>query len=162
MESPPKKSRLKIAIPMLIVLAVVCSGTVPMIGIVAAIAIPNFVAMQYRAKRAEVPANVDIIKTAELAHEAAFGTFIGQEELVPRSEWELGKEPVSWKAGTGFDTLAWAPDGMVRGSYRVEITDGGADFIVHGLCDVDGDGTLAHYTATRTTNAVLIAPNHVY
>ena len=31
---------------------------VAIIGILAAIAIPNFVAMQYRAKRAEVPSNV--------------------------------------------------------------------------------------------------------
>ena len=49
---------------------------VAIIGILAAIAIPNFVEMQYRAKRAEIPANVDGIKTAEMAYDAAFDTFI--------------------------------------------------------------------------------------
>ena len=48
---------------------------VAIIGILAAIAIPNFVAMQYRAKRSEVPSNVDGIKTAELAYDAAFDTY---------------------------------------------------------------------------------------
>ena len=45
---------------------------VAIIGILAAIAIPNFVDMQYRAKRAEVPSNVDGIKTAQIAYDAAF------------------------------------------------------------------------------------------
>jgi hypothetical protein len=40
---------------------------VAMIGVLAAIAIPNFVEMQYRAKRAEVPNMVDRIKVAEWA-----------------------------------------------------------------------------------------------
>ena len=40
---------------------------VAIIGILAAIAIPNFVAMQSKSKRPEVPGNVDAIKTAELA-----------------------------------------------------------------------------------------------
>ena len=33
---------------------------VAIIGILAAVAIPNFVAMAYRAKRAEVPPNVEV------------------------------------------------------------------------------------------------------
>ena len=41
---------------------------VAIIGILAAIAIPNFVEMQYRAKRAEIPSNVDGIKTAEMGY----------------------------------------------------------------------------------------------
>ena len=49
---------------------------VAIIGILAAIAIPNFVAMQLKAKRSEVPSNVDGIKTAEVAYEAAFDAYL--------------------------------------------------------------------------------------
>ena len=41
---------------------------VAIIGILAAIAIPNFLAMQLRAKRAELPSNLDGIRTAEKAY----------------------------------------------------------------------------------------------
>ena len=58
---------------------------VAIIGILAAIAIPNFVDMQYRAKRAEVPSNVDGIKTAELAYEASFDQFVAQTTFRPNS-----------------------------------------------------------------------------
>ena len=48
---------------------------VAIIGILAAIAIPNFVAMQLRAKRSELPTNVDAIRTAELAYEHEWDQF---------------------------------------------------------------------------------------
>ena len=59
---------------------------VAIIGILAAIAIPNFMDMQYRAKRAEVPACVDGIKTAEMGYEAACDKFIYTEVLRPKEE----------------------------------------------------------------------------
>ena len=37
---------------------------IAIIGILAAIAIPNFIEMQYRAKRAEIPANVLLVPLA--------------------------------------------------------------------------------------------------
>ena len=160
MESSPKTSGLRKIAPFLVVLIVVCSGAVPMLGILAAIAIPNFVAMQYRAKRAEVSVNVDGIRTAQLSHMASSDEFVAQDEWVPSAR--TGKSLQSWMTGTGFDELGWAPDGMVRGVYRVEITDDGQDFSVHGLCDIDGDGLEAHYTATRSTAATAVTDNHVY
>jgi prepilin-type N-terminal cleavage/methylation domain-containing protein len=48
---------------------------VAIIGILAAIAIPNFLAMQLRAKRAELPSNLDGIRTAEKAYQAEWDTF---------------------------------------------------------------------------------------
>ena len=66
---------------------------VAIIGILAAIAIPNFVAMQYRAKRAEVPSNVDGIKTAQLAYDAARAARVPLPPLLPEGEDPEG-EPV--------------------------------------------------------------------
>ena len=49
---------------------------VAIIGILAAIAIPNFVSMQYKSKRSEVPTNLKAIKTAEVAYESNFDVFV--------------------------------------------------------------------------------------
>ena len=133
---------------------------VAIIGILAAIAIPNFVAMQYRAKRSEVPSNVDGIKTAELAYDAAFDTYIQESSFQPDSS--PGKKQRNWQPGSAFDTLGWSPDGEVRGSYWVEVRPDGGDFVVHGIGDVDGDGYPCHYTATSSLNAMLISSPHAY
>ena len=124
---------------------------VAIIGILAAIAIPNFVNMQYRAKRAEVPANVDGIKTAELAYEASFDTFV---ETDPQPSSLGNKTQQSFPTDSNFATLGWEPDGDVRGQYDVDL-DGVTGFDVHGKCDVDGDTNEASYKATENTNAGL-------
>ncbi|MCK6505912.1 type II secretion system GspH family protein [Myxococcota bacterium] len=131
---------------------------VAIIGILAAIAIPNFVEMQYRAKRSEAPGNVDGIKTAELAYDAAFDTFItstAQPSTLP------GKTQVAWPSGTAFNTLGWSPDGKVRGQYAVE-TLSSTDFMVTGTINVDGDGSNSSWTATKTVNATMNTGNSVY
>ena len=131
---------------------------VAIIGILAAIAIPNFVDMQYRAKRAEIPSNVDGIKTAELAYEASFDAFVAETSEQPNSS--PNKQQRSWNTGSNFDTLGWSPDGDVRGSYGVktDITE----FKTWGRCDVDGDGNRAHYDATTTQNATAGSGSNVY
>lgn len=128
---------------------------IPIIGILAAIAIPNFVKMQYRAKRAELPSNVDGIKTAELAYDAEFDQFVAVSAPHPRAIEALSKAQAPWGPGSAFETLAWYPDEMVRGTYWVEVSD--TDFVVHGVADIDGDGVLSHYTATRTVNATMVS-----
>jgi type IV pilus assembly protein PilA len=132
---------------------------VAIIGILAAIAIPNFVAMQYRAKRAEVPGNVDGIKTAELAYDAAFDTFVVEATFRPAAA--VNKTQQTWVAGSAFDTLGWSPDGQVRGMYKVASTSS-TDFLVTGECDVDGDAANARYTATKSVNATQSTANDIY
>ena len=130
---------------------------VAIIGILAAIAIPNFVDMQYRAKRAEIPSNVDGIKTAELAYEASFDAFVRQSTERPNSS--PNKQQRAW-SGASFDTLGWAPDGDVRGSYLV--TTSPTLFMAMGRCDVDGDGTPATYSATNTSNPTPSTGPNIY
>ena len=139
---------------------------VAIIGILAAIAIPNFVEMQYRAKRAELPANVDGIKTAEMGYDAAFDTFIAAS--VYPSTGPSGKAPQAWDATSsgGFQTLGWQPDGQVRGSYTVTTVDAattpGGDFVVTGQGDIDGDSVLSSYTATKSINTTFNNNNDTY
>jgi type IV pilus assembly protein PilA len=132
---------------------------VAIIGILAAIAIPNFVAMQYRAKRAEIPANVDGIKTAEIAYDAAFDQYIQQTGFHPSAS--VGKAQATWTAGSAFDTIGWAPDGKVRGSYKL-VSISSTDFLVTGISDVDGDGVQASYTAQKSINTVPTTTNNIY
>jgi len=126
---------------------------VAIIGILAAIAIPNFTKMQLKSKRAELPGNVDAIKTAEFAYAAAYDTYLN---AVDAPDTTPDKSPRPWVTNTAFTKLSWEPDGEVRGSYAVAgVTD--FDFNVHGYCDVDGEGTQAHYRATSSTNTTLDA-----
>jgi len=132
---------------------------VAIIGILAAIAIPNFVDMQYRAKRAEVPSNVDGIKTAQIAYDAAFDTYIQITTFTPSST--VGKTQQTWSSGTNFDTLGWGPDGKVRGAYKVASLSS-TDFRVTGICDVDGDSSNASFTATKSVNTAMLTGATIY
>jgi len=132
---------------------------VAIIGILASIAIPNFVSMQYRAKRAELPTNVEGIRVAETAYEASFDAWQEIANFNPTSS--PSKAKVTWVTGTGFDTLGWAPDGRVRGAYRVTSLSS-ADFEVTGICDVDGDGNMATFTATKTIDVLQKTGHLVY
>ena len=115
---------------------------VAIIGILAAIAIPNFVEMQYRAKRAEIPSNVKAIKEVEMAYDAEYNAFV-TATAHPTST--VGKSPVAWGNGnTDFQKLGWSPDGKVRGAYSVATTaasssNPGGNFTVKGVCDDKGD-----------------------
>ncbi len=132
---------------------------VAIIGILAAIAIPNFVDMQYRAKRAEVPGNVDGIKTAQIAYDAAFDKYIEVSSWAPSDD--LTKTQRSWESGTDFDTLGWGPDGKVRGRYKVT-SKSSTDFLVTGDCDVDNDDDNASFTATKSINTKMNTGPSVY
>jgi type II secretory pathway pseudopilin PulG len=160
---PQERSNRPLLIAIIVLLLVIlCGGTVPVVGILAAITIPNFVVMQFRAKRAEVPANVDGIRTAERAYEAEFGRFVAVPEPVPVQAWEVGREPRPWPSGTAFDDLGWSAGAQVRGTYWVEVSPDGEDFTVYGVCDVDGDGDAATYTASRESPATLQTFDRTY
>ena len=135
---------------------------VAIIGILAAIAIPNFVNMQYRAKRAEVPANVDGIKTAELAYEASFDQFIhiAEGDAHPRDIDSLDKQQVTWTTGTDFDTLGWGPDGKVRGNYYVNGSDN--SFTAAGACDVDDNDDIVGFFARQDVNIYMKGAPDIY
>lgn len=125
---------------------------VAIIGILAAIAIPNFVAMQLKAKRSEIPSNINGIKTAEIAYEAAFDEYI---DAAAKPSSTPTKQARAWVvAADGFSSIGWKPDGEVRGSYQVTGA-GPTDFLVLGSCDVDGDSQFVSYSATVSINTQL-------
>lgn len=124
---------------------------IAILGILAAVAVPNFIYSQARAKRAEIPVNVEGIRSAETAYNIAFDRWVNQRTAVPPTT--PGRQLRSWPTGSDFDTLGWAPDGDVRGSYMVASLST-TDFRVLGVSDVDGDCWFASYTATRSLDTV--------
>ena len=125
---------------------------VAIIGILAAIAIPNFVAMQLKAKRSEVPANLHGIKVAELAYDAAFDEFVN---AIAKPASTPGKLARTWVVSSdGFSSIGWKPDGEVRGSYAVS-GSGPTDFLATASCDVDGDAQFVSWSVSVTNNVML-------
>ena len=97
---------------------------------------------------AEIIQNLKSIKTAEIAYESNFDVFVYASRY-PSSPSDYPQTWVKAQSG-GFATMGWAPDGDVRGSYSVVTTT--TDFTAFGIGDVDGDGTLETYRATKSTN----------
>ncbi len=142
---------------------------VAIIGILAAIAIPNFLAMQLRAKRAELPSNLDGIRTAEKAYQAEWDAFTSAIATPPNVP---GRQQTEFANGgiAEFQMLGWTADGKVRGSYSVQAaTSGGPGgalwqdaFTATAQSDVDGDNALAGYTATNAAKPSMFTANNIY
>ncbi|MDP2307651.1 MAG: prepilin-type N-terminal cleavage/methylation domain-containing protein [Pseudomonadota bacterium] len=135
---------------------------VAIIGILAAIAIPNFISMSAKARRAELPANVDGIKNALLGHGASYDTYLA---LGASPAGNPSRVPAPWVASdANWALVGWSPDGNVRGLYSADITGKCAQdpaiytastFCVTARCDVDGDGEAVEYYAGPSLNPII-------
>ena len=138
---------------------------VAIIGILAAIAIPNFLAMQLRAKRSELPTNVDAIRTAEKAYHAEWDSFTSAVQTPTAIG---GRSQVEFSGGgyVAFENLGWTADGKVRGGYTATAVTAAAaasdDFTVVGVADVDGDAANSQYNCNRAEKATMVTSNNVY
>jgi type IV pilus assembly protein PilA len=138
---------------------------VAIIGILAAIAIPSFLAMQLRAKRSELPTNLDAIRTAEKAYHAEWDAFTDCI-LTPAT---VSRDPQVFTGSglTAFQNLGWTADGNVRGQYAVTLSatgSGPADdsFQGHAYSNIDGAGGLSHYYCTQAQKPKMLSQNNVY
>ncbi len=113
------------------------------------VAVPNFVMTQLRAKRLEVPGNVESIVTAELAYGDVHDAWlpVGSE---PEARRSVSTQLRPFRTDEAWTRLGWSPEGDIRGAYWVVVTPAG--FEVPGVCDVDGDGVLAEYVAGSDTH----------
>jgi len=123
--------------------------TVVLIGILAAIAIPNFLTYQAKSRRAEAYANVVAIATSELSFQAESDTYIDAGAMPDFTAYGgLGTHKMTWDAASvaEYSQLGWSPEGEVAYSY--EVNAGGSPGCTCTTCftatahgDVDGDGT---------------------
>lgn len=112
---------------------------VAIIGILAAIAIPNFLRFQLKSKSSEGKVNIAAIRTAEESYLAEFGTYVAGTASPAAA-------PTTAKAtfidAGGFNTLGWSPEGQVFFQYGVAWTAGTPSaYTISASADIDGDST---------------------
>ena len=83
---------------------------VAIIGILAAIAIPNFLRFQLKSKSSEGKVNIAAIRTAEESYLAEFGNYVGAAAN-PATIPGTSKLPFDGTA-VDFNTLGWSPEGQ--------------------------------------------------
>ncbi len=123
---------------------------VAIIGILAAIAIPNFLKFQMRSKAGEGKVNLAAIRTAELSYFAEMGTYMPwplTPATAPNSQkraWTPCPNFPPQAGDPGYCYIGWSPEGDVYYGYIVA-TDSpppSTQFFAVGESDIDGDGTL--------------------
>ncbi len=112
------------------------------IGILSAIAIPNFLLFQVKGKTAEAKVNIAAIHTAEETYLAEFGSYVGAA-VSPAAAWpRTAKIPFvdAGAVGANFGALGWAPEGEVFFSYGVSFAPATPDaYTISATADIDGD-----------------------
>ena len=113
---------------------------VAIIGILAAIAIPNFLRFQLKAKSSEGKANLAAIRTAEESFFAEYGTYVSAG-ATPVGVPTNNKQQFTGGGATDFGTLGWSPEGRVYFNYAVAMNGGGVLYSATAEADIDNDGT---------------------
>jgi type IV pilus assembly protein PilA len=119
---------------------------VAIIGILAAIAIPNFLRFQLRAKSSEGKTNLAAIRTAQEGYYAEFNTYVPAgttPAALPGSSKVVWPNP-SVGCPNCFDTVGWAPEGDVFFQYNVVAVATGAAtapnvYTASAIANIDGD-----------------------
>jgi len=128
---------------------------VVIIGILAAIAIPNFVRFQLRSKAGEGKLNLVAIRSAEGGYFGEYGSYVDMASA-PVAPGAVGSTKNAWVACPNPITLAdpghcimgFFPEGPTYYSYGVTNTNGAngvagnVSYFADAVSDIDGDTTL--------------------
>jgi type IV pilus assembly protein PilA len=132
---------------------------VAIIGILAAIAIPNFLRFQLKSKSSEGKVNIAAIRTAEESYLAEFGNYVTAAANPAAGIPGSSKDPFDITTGTDFDILGWAPEGQVFFQYQVESS--GNAYSVSAAADIDSDATNQAWGYVHPDGAgTTITPGH--
>ncbi len=124
---------------------------VAIIGILAAIAIPNFQLFQLRSRASEGKSNLAAIRVAQEGYRSEFRTFVPAPAPLPRALAALDGDKANWPAvAAGFDIVGFEPEGEVFYSYQVTTGPAGCgggggpctQFTAEAASDIDDDDTL--------------------
>jgi type IV pilus assembly protein PilA len=128
---------------------------VAIIGILAAIAIPNFLRFQLKAKSSEGKTNLAAIRTAEESYYSEFGLYVSALASPATVDDNLKKAFDNSANGTdaGFDRVGWSPEGFVFFNYVVKANAGFSQFTASAQADIDADGTGQTWGYRKGTNA---------
>jgi type IV pilus assembly protein PilA len=131
---------------------------VAIIGILAAIAIPNFLNFRLKAKTSEAKSNLGGIRSTEIAYVAEWNMYVGNQPYTPEPDRANIPAKVMWDTTTRFSILGFAPEGKVFFSYQLEGTDYPAEasgFTSNSSADLDNDGIVSVFTMSNSTTEII-------
>ena len=143
---------------------------VAIIGILAAIAIPNFIRFQLRSRAGEGKVNLSALRTAEEAYFAEFSTYLAMAPMpvlagMPgqggvgtiKATWPPCPNPVTI-GSPGNCRVGWSPDGPTYYNYEATTPApaGGNSFYASAESDIDND-TVLNFWGFRKTNLAGVA-----
>ncbi len=137
---------------------------VAIIGILAAIAIPNFLTFRLKAKISEAKSNLGSIRIGEEAYRAEYDIYYAPVVQYPSSAPGSTKEPWSITE-TQFSAIAFEPTGAVYFRYSVGQNDADAyatNFRAHAYGDLDADGVLSHFWINNVSEITQETAKNVY
>ena len=115
---------------------------VAIIGILAAIAIPNFLRFQLKSKTSEAKVNLAAVRTAEESYLAEFGSYVAAS-ATPGSAPGTTKQAFANGGADAFKTIGWEPEGQVFFQYGVALNSSNPlAYTSDAQADIDGDGTV--------------------
>lgn len=120
---------------------------VAIIGILAAIAIPNFLRYQLRARRSEGATNVAALRTAQVAHFGVRNAFVSPSNPNPPAHPFDGQRHPWDHTDPEWRRLGYEPEGDVYFQYSTEAD--GPTFFILGVTDLDVDGAFACWTFAK-------------
>ena len=115
---------------------------VAIIGILAAIAIPNFLRFQLKAKSSEGKTNLAAIRTSEESYFAEYGVYVSSNPSPPTAQMAPYNQKtvfVDADPDLGFDIVGWSPEGRVYFNYSVELNADKSQFTAGAGADIDND-----------------------
>lgn len=137
--------------------------SVAILGVLSTLAMPTYLNMQLRTKRAELPLIVTSIRNAEFTYHQEWSSYVVSKPLntgVPQSapdtyshEWPTSGE--SWES---FKHIGFKPEVKLYGVYMVTSTDTKSVFNVSGKTDIDGDSLYAEMNADDEKSIYWITP----
>jgi type IV pilus assembly protein PilA len=136
---------------------------VAIIGILAAIAIPNFLTFRLKAKTSEAKSNLGAIRTVEEAYKAEEDEYYPNAGTIARYPGSVGTTKQVWTASaTAFSALGFEPAGQVYYDYCISAcTD--TTFTADAYGDLDGDSVEARFQVTQSGSEIAqITAKNIY
>ena len=129
---------------------------VAIIGILAAIAIPNFLNFRLKAKSSEAKSNLGAIRSTEVAYFAEWSVWVGSQGWTPEGSRAGNGAKVTWVDTTRFSILGFAPEGQVFFDYNLEGTEYpiNAGFTSQAIGDLDSDNATSTYWITSNDTEI--------
>ena len=134
---------------------------VAIIGILAAIAIPNFLQFRLKAKTSEAKSNLGAIRSTEVAYFAEWNFYVSNQGATPDGDRTANGQKVPWVPSTRFSILGFAPEGAVFYDYSLASNPNG-NFVVgtvgvtmNAIGDLDEDSSLSSFYVTDSTNEII-------